>query len=92
MDASKDTGAAVVGATIVGVGVGAKTGAAVGNVMVGSTRTRLGYVTSSCVCTALVAVDSLVAMMLGLALYKVRVYETVTPEASRERRLSDATA
>ena len=77
------------GPKVVGAGVGVNTGTAVGNVMIGSTRTRLGYVVASCTCTALVAVDSWVATVLGLALFIVRVYETATPEASNERRLNE---
>ena len=86
-----DAGVNVTGATVVGAGVGANTGAAVGNVMVGSTRTRLGYVLTSCACTALVARDSLVAIMLGLALLIVSLYETVTPKVRSVRRLKDNT-
>ena len=73
------------GAKVVGAGVGA----ADGKVMVGSTSTRLGYVVASCVCTALVDVDSWVATVLGLALFTISVYETVTPAVRSVRRLDE---
>ena len=91
VDTNKDTGGVVMGANVDGVGVGANTGAAVGKVMVGSTSTRPGYVVTSCVCTALVAVDNWIATRLGLTLFNVSVYETPTPVVSSERRLTDDT-
>ena len=87
----KDTGTAVMGAKVDGAEVGTGVGAAVANVMVGSTSTRLGYVVTSCDCTALVTVDSWVATVLGLTLFIVSVYETVTPEVRSVRRLKDNT-